>query len=149
MLSNLGNLISNLTLNISLINSCKFMQILLSTFSAFCYYQSRHSMCWRGVCGSQQQHLRCGSRLQLQGGRCVSYLSCIYDSKTMSSQQCLQITFMIMVWWKDQKIWWGWFSLYASCIKYRFSVGKTLHCFFIGACMKGIPLLIELLQMTT
>lgn len=41
----------------------------VNVVSLFSPLQPRDSMCRRGVCSCQQQHLRCGSRLQLQGGR--------------------------------------------------------------------------------
>lgn len=37
--------------------------------SMFSPLQPRDKMCGRGVCCCQQQHLRCGSCVQLQGGR--------------------------------------------------------------------------------
>lgn len=99
--------------------------------SMFSPLQPRDKMCGRGVCCCQQQHLRCGSCVQLQGGRYSRNPRCKCSSGKTAPAGTGSIA-------QDRTAGWHWtmcLLLFAEAGERNFSMAlssqlRALYCFF-------------------
>lgn len=84
-------------------------------------------VCRRGVCSCQQQHLRRGSRVQLQGGRYGSHSRCIRSLQHCASGRTSAETGSVA---QDRTTGWHWamcLLLFAVAEEKKFAVALTFQ----------------------